>query len=157
MTAWDFASAFAQLAASEAVAATPPASPGYGSDLQCSDDLTYDMAERDGLDPRLVAESFYRALITPRGSVVDSPAYGIDLRGELSKGQTQVAIDRLRSRIESQAEDDDRIESVNVSIVPEPDGQVLSITIGGQLADSAGPFSLILGLTDAGLLLKEMA
>jgi hypothetical protein len=153
---WDFASTFATLAEAEPVAATAPDVPLYGSDLQCTDDLTEDMTERDGADPLLVAEHFYRMLRTPRGTLVDAPASGIDLRSSLSKGLTQQGLALLRDQIAAQAEDDDRIDSVNVQIVPSDDGSELEITVGGVLSDSAQTFTLIMGLTDSDLLLREM-
>jgi hypothetical protein len=153
---WDFASTFEALAAGESVVATAPDVPAYGSDLQCADDLTADMAERDGADPLIVAEHFYRLLRTPRGSLVDSTSDGIDLRSSLSKGLTQQGLGLLRDQIATQAEDDDRIESVSVQVVPSLDGSELEITVGGTIADSGGTFVLVMGLTDSDLLLREM-
>lgn len=155
---WSFADTFSALSESVAATVAGPESPvGYGSDLACDAvDVTPDFAERDGSDPLLVVESFVRMITTPRGSLPDAPGEGIDIRGYLHSGLTQADIVAMRSAIVAQAQNDDRIDSVQVAVTPSPDGSELSIEISGQIAGSTGPFKLVLALTDSAALIQEL-
>lgn len=158
MTAWSFTDKFAELAPVPAFPVASPEDPlGYGSDLACDgNDLTADYAERSGSDPLVVVEYFVRMISTPRGSLPDAPGEGVDVRGYLHQGLTQADITALRSMILAQAENDDRIESIAVTVTPEPDGSSIDIEIDGQIVGSEGPFNLVMGVTDAGALIKEL-
>lgn len=136
--------------------AAPESPVGWGSDLSCDHDIDEAFTELAGDDPILVAQAAYRAITTPRGSVPDAPDYGVDLNGYLSRGVTVQAIQALAGMISLEIRKDDRVDSVSVDVQPEDDGRALRVTIDGTIAESSRTFSLVLGLTDAGVLLEEM-
>lgn len=139
--------------------AAPEVPTMWGSDLSCEEDIDPGFVELPGNDPRLVAQSAFRAITTPRGSVPDAPDYGIDIRGYLHSGLTRQRLQQIDGIVALEIAKDDRIASVNVVSEQEDtdDGPKLRIRIDGVIAGSTGTFSLVVGLTDSGALLEEMA
>ncbi len=134
----------------------PPAGDlGYGTDMWCADDLAPDMAEVPGDSPIAVAQSNYRRLLTPRGSIPDAPDDGIDLRSFLHEPMTQKRQQEVASIIRSELRKDDRNETIEVAFRV-ASLREMQITVTGTLADSRGSFVLVMALTDSELLLKEM-
>ena len=158
MTTWDFSSQFA-LAADvlDVGVAMPESALGYGSDIACdATDVAEDFHERSSGDPLVVVENFARLLITPRGSLYDAPDDGIDLRGYVSRGLNQQGISDLKAAIVAQATNDDRLDNITAQVTPSPDGSFVSVTITGSIVGSAGPYFLVLGLTNSTALVQEM-
>jgi phage baseplate assembly protein W len=135
--------------------ASPEEPVGWGSDLWCEDDLASDYREVSGSDPLVVAQAAYRAITTPRGSVLGCPDYGVDLRGYLSMGITTRTLAALRGVVELQIARDDRIAAVTVTATNR-DPREIELRIDGKIESSTESFSLVVGLTDAGALLEEM-
>lgn len=144
--------ALSELLAEIPVGSLPVDAPGYGSDLSCADDVDPLARELDGSDPLLVAQAAYRMITTARGSLIDAPDRGIDVAAYLHEPGTTA--EELAGVIRGELQHDDRIDALEVSVERSPDG--FEIEIGGTLASSGEAFELVLGLTDAGALLRAM-
>ena len=124
-----------------------PVSPfGWGSDLDCADDLTENMAELQKDDLLLVVQSCYRRLSTPRGLLEDDPDYGFDVVGLLHSGLTARDMSRVSGQVVAELTKDDRLETVEARATF--DGSTLEIEIKGSTR--IGDFSLTIGVTAAG-------
>lgn len=136
----------------------PPEPPlGFGSDMSCVDDLTEDMAEVDGRTTRALAEALIRRIGTPRGSVLDAPDYGIDLRSYLHRGSTQAELLGLAGDVANEWRKDDRVERVEVEINVIELGRILRGRGRVYPADpSINPFTLTFGITDAAVAIEEI-
>ncbi len=143
--------------------AEPPTDPiGWGSDLSCGEDLTEGMDEVAG--QRLLAESIVRRLTTPRGSLPDLRSvdlrdrnYGLDLASYLNRGVTALEVRALASNVRSEVAKDDRLASVSVTVTPSPTGSSLAVELRVTPRDSRlGPFTLVLAVTSASVLLEEL-
>jgi hypothetical protein len=106
----------AQLALLPVVDRVAPQHQGYGVDLACVTDITADAAEVDQESPRAIGEALARRFISPRTSVLDDDAYGLDLRGRLNSGQTQAQLTALRSQIRVECLKDDRVDDADVTL-----------------------------------------
>ncbi|AKF06084.1 GPW/gp25 family protein [Sandaracinus amylolyticus] len=147
----------AELALLERELPTPAAPFGYGADLSCASDLTPTMESVDPFSTRAIAEAAARRLDTPRGSLVDDPDYGLDLRSYLNRGTTAADINTLADRVRTEVAKDDRIARVRVVVTPSADGSELRVALQIQPVDAnAGPFSLTLAVTSAGVLIEEL-
>ncbi|MBN8609644.1 MAG: hypothetical protein J0L92_03620 [Deltaproteobacteria bacterium] len=141
----------------------PPTDPiGWGSDLSCGEDLTEGMDEVTG--QRLLAEAVIRRLTTPRGSLPDVRSldlrdrnYGLDLASYLNRGVTALEVRALATNVRSEVSKDDRLANVSVTVTPSPTGSSLAVELRITPRDSRlGPFSLVLAVTDAGVLVEEL-
>jgi phage baseplate assembly protein W len=140
----------------EALVAPPTGDLGYGGDLSCTDDLTADMAELDEHDPLLVAQSNYRRLRTPRGSLPDDPDYGFDLVELLNQGLTVRSAQEIEGQVRGELEKDDRndMSALTVTVTLSGDLKAFDLDIRSISADA--PYTLTLAVTDGGVLLKEI-
>jgi len=125
----------------------------FGSDLDCADDITSTARELADDDPLIVAQACYRRLITPRGSLVDDPEYGFDLRSLLHRGMTTAVLGAVEGQIKAELVKDDRVASLSVT-VQQIDAENFTVDIAGETAEA--PFSLVLAITDGAALIKEM-
>jgi hypothetical protein len=155
-----FNSAFStQLAELTRIVAVPTGPLGYGTDLSCVTDLDPLLVEVDPNSPAAIVEAVIRRFTTPRGSLIDDPDYGLDIRSVLNRGMTQRDLRALAGALRGEAQKDDRVAladvqltvslptreaSVQVFITPEDsnlrdfsftfavtDGDVLRVTING--------------------------
>jgi hypothetical protein len=133
---------------------TPRGDLGFGSDLDCANDLTATMAELPGDSPLVVAQANYRAITSPRGSVPDAPGYGFDVPGLLNKGLTTKEVTAIAGQIGSQLRDDDRNENVSVSLTPIGETGDFDLDVSGETA--AGPYELIFAIEKGQPLLKKI-
>lgn len=148
----------AELELVQRVLPAPTGSLGWGSDLACAGDLTDDMVERDGFDPLVLAEALVRRLDCPRGGLVDDPDYGLDLRSYLNRPTTTREVRALEGQIRNELAKDDRVVTVAPVVTPSPTGEQLAIAIRVTPADPSigGPFTMILAVTSAEVLLEEI-
>lgn len=142
------------VAATSRTVESPTGDLGFGADLSCADDLAEDWSELPGSDVRLVAESVYRRLTTARGTLLDDPDYGLDLRSYLHRGQTQAELLAMRGAIRSEVLKDDRVDDANLTVELIRSGVELVITIAGTASEA--PFALTLAVSDGGTLLQEI-
>lgn len=140
-------------------AATLPVEPfGYGRDLVCWEDLTATLAETDPATTQSLAQDVYHRITTERGSLVDDPDYGEDVRGYVNEAMTERGLLSIGGRLSQEIRKDDRIGSVEVI----PELQLVSpITLGLTLAitpedPALQPFTMILAVTSAEAILKAI-
>ena len=114
-----------------------------GTDLSGISDLDPAMLEVSGRTG--LAQAIARRLITPRGRLIDDPNYGFDLTGRVGNdlGPRDIAI--LESGIEAECLKDERVITADVTVVLGAGG-ILTVSIG--LQDGAGPFTLVLAVSD---------
>jgi hypothetical protein len=147
----------------ETVTNSPTGDIGYGSDLDCTDDVTSTFTELDGVKdgPIIVAQACYRRLITPRNSLAvldDDPDYGYDIASLLHRGMTPQALVGAEGAIRNELLKDDRIDQLDVALTQETSGEsnAYDLEISGTLVDSKETFSLTMALTDSVVLLREI-
>jgi phage baseplate assembly protein W len=123
-----------------------PVSPyGWGSDLDCADDLTENVAEIPKDDMRLVVQSCYRRLTTRRGTLIDDPDYGFDVLHLLHAGMTKTDLIRIAGQVESELSKDDRLETVECKVSYAD--ETIELDIKGMTR--IGTFSMTMGVTEA--------
>ena len=120
----------------------------FGADLDLDDDLTPEMRETSG--GRALAQAIRRRLSTPRGSVIDAPDYGFDVREMLSKGMTTEELAGVPDQVRAELEKEQRIETLTVKATQPAPGE-LDLDVRGETA--TGPFALTLNVTAAAVLL----
>ena len=123
----------------------------YGSDLSLGLDLKPDMAELDGDDRTLVAQSCMRRLQTPRGRLLYDGDYGIDLREYLRVDDSRLI--HAPAKIIGELRKDDRVETVNADV--NRDGDVVRFFV--RVTTAVGPFSLTGTLSDDELLMEVVS
>lgn len=146
----------AELALVSRDVAIPVAPFGYGSDLSCTEDLGATMETVDPFSTRGIAEAIVRRLGTPRGGLPDDPDYGFDLRSFCNRGITLAERATIEAQTRAEITKDDRIDAADVSAAAGLDGRSLRVSIFVRPFGSAGPFSLVLAVSDAGVLLEEL-
>lgn len=112
-----------------------------GIDIHCVDDIDPNFALVSG--QKVLAQALARRLITPRGTLLEDPEYGFDLRAFLN--DTHSAF-RVESGIESELLKDERVDDVSATTTyDELSGR---LTVEARVTSSEGPFDFILGVTD---------
>lgn len=142
----------AELATIEREAPVPVPPLGYGRDLSCVTDCTDDYAEVDPLTRHALAESLFRSVTTPRGTVIDAPALGIDVRawgtGAAIGPNTLITYsDQARGEMRK----DDRVD--DVTCVASFDFRTLTLTLACEViaVDAlVGDFELVIAVTADG-------
>lgn len=111
----------------------------FGRDLSCTDSIT---TGRFVTGARLVAESDYRRLTTPRGSLRDDLDFGEPLNQLIGTASTSSQVAALPGRIQAELMKDERHASVDVVVTATTSGPVAMyvVDITGNTAD--GPFTL---------------
>jgi hypothetical protein len=130
---------------------------GYGSDLDCFDDVTDAADELDPNSTRGLAQAAYHLVTSARGSMPAAPDAGIDLRCYLNRGLTAAAAAELAGDVANEIKKDDRFAEVTVTTT-QPSLDVLRVQIQIAPADTEiDTLSLVLAVTDAGVLLEAFA
>lgn len=146
-----------QIAELERVTTAPTGPLGYGRDLSCVDDITPELAEVDPRSTRGIGEAAIRRLMTPRGGLPDDPDYGLDLRALLNRGVADREAREIAGRIRLEVAKDDRIDDLAVAVtMPAPSTLRIEARITPADPDLT-PFSLVLAVTSAGVLLEALA
>lgn len=118
------------------------ASSSFGKDISCTSGLR---TGRFAMGARLVAEALYRRLITPRGMLrggEDEANYGLDICGLIGSSTSASDEAALPGRIRVELMKDERVESVEVSVVSSVSGPTTSYTITVEAQTAEGPFML---------------
>lgn len=126
----------------------------YGSDLSCTDDCDPLFAEVDGTTPRVVAESAWRSITSPRDSIPGAPGKGLDVRMFARRAATVAETQSWAAQIRAELLDDDRIAALDVAI-QQVSSDTWGIAISGTTVGN-GTFELIGLLTPDGPILKEL-
>lgn len=129
--------------------ASPPI---YGHDLSCATDLDPGMVEVDGVQG--LAQSLYRRIITPRGTLIDDPNYGFDVTQYIDDDVDQAAISRCQSGVDAEFVKDERV--VRSATVAAFFGGVL--TIQSLVTPGSGPnFRLTVAATAVTVTLLQVS
>lgn len=123
----------------------------YGRDLSCVTDLEPTLEEIDQASPRAIVQAVIRRFITPRGTLLDDPDYGLDVRGYCNRGVTQRDLRALSGALRGEAQKDDRVARADVSVTAT--NATLSIQVFITPADPAlQDFSFTFSVTSAEVL-----
>ncbi|MEO8876125.1 MAG: hypothetical protein ABI461_11100 [Polyangiaceae bacterium] len=102
---------------------------------------------------RAIAENVYRRLTTGRGQMAFHPDAGKDLRQYLNDAMTDARIFAIVADVEAEAKRDERVYDATATGTYSLATSTLLIQL--QLVSSAGPFSLVLGVTAAAVTLNS--
>jgi hypothetical protein len=120
----------------------------FGRDTSCTTSMR---TGRTVTGVRLVAESAYRRLTTPRGMLRGGEKeanFGLDLTelvGSVSTARDEAS---LPGRIAAELSKDERIESVDVQVTKTTASGLTSFQIRVEATTGEGPFVLAIGVTE---------
>lgn len=117
----------------------------FGTDVSLADDL--DPTGRMVTGTRLVGEAIYRRLTTPRGSLIDDPNYGMDVRLMLSRAATKRERDAIPKQLEMEIKKDERVQTATVTV---KSLDLFNWVLEIACTTGAGPFSLSVTVDQAG-------
>lgn len=99
--------------------------------------------QASGVD--VLAQSLVRRQMTPRGSALDAPNDGIDVRTFIKVGMTQTEVSQIPGVIRNELLRDERVKTCTVTA---SFNQVTNtMTIVENIQSAAGPFTLTLSVT----------
>jgi phage baseplate assembly protein W len=90
-----------------------------------------------------VAQAVARRLLTPRGSLLGDPNYGLDIRYFLGEGLGQAEVYALERAVAAEAEKDERVLSARATASLDAEG---TLTIEVDIESDEGPFGLVLNV-----------
>lgn len=134
---------------------TPLQAPPFGRDTSATDQVRYGVIVSGA---KLVAESIFRFLRTPKGSLLDDQEWGYSLADRLGTDFDQPAADALPGELEAEIGKDDRIDDLEITAVlssPTPTTRKLVLTIDATLSDGSS-FSMVVAYQDLTLSLLEI-
>lgn len=114
----------------------------FGKDISCTTELR---TGRYSAGARLVAESIFRRLTTPRGMLRGGEAeanFGLDLTELVGSVANAADAASLPGRIASEVRKDERVESVNVIVTNTSTGVARSFAVRIEGTTADGPFTL---------------
>lgn len=114
-----------------------------GTDISTPGGMDLDPMMRTVTGIRALGEALLRRLITPRGTLLDDPTFGYDIRSRLNDGLTAADLAQLRALVVAECERDERVETVSAAVAIV--GSALRVTLTGR--SSAGPFRLVLSVS----------
>lgn len=123
---------------------------GYGIDIDCKDDISPVWRLVGGI--LAVAQAVYRRLTTKRGSLLEAPNYGYDLRELLSRGMTEEDISGLPGDIRMECLKEERVDECVVSV--ELIEETLNIVV--HCETGIGPFDMTMSISEASVRLVEV-
>ncbi len=128
---------------------------GYGSDISCENDLDPRMDEIHE-SALVLAQHCARRLDTPNG-LPDDDDWGISITDYLNLPTTTRELSELEGSISSELRNDDRVADIKTSVQFSADYKEITINLGITPLDSlVNEFSLILSVTDVGIIIEEM-
>ena len=114
----------------------------FGVDINCVTDLDPSFALVTG--QTAVGQAVARRLITVRGTLLDDPHYGTDLRQYAGEPKSAGALARAKADCEREARQEERVDSVEVETSYQGDDVLLARI---SLTTAEGPFELTLAVT----------
>lgn len=125
----------------------------YGRDIWCTNAIS---PGRTATGATLVEQAIYRRFITRRGTVIDAPSYGLDLRSFVQAKMTPSKLAAVPGMVRAEVEKDERIlrGTVRVAATFDTDERVLTITGDGVLSTDE-PFSFKLAVGEVTVQLLE--
>lgn len=115
----------------------------YGIDISCVYDVDPTCREVSG--NLVLGQACARRLITPRGTLIDDPNYGYDLRQLINDDLSQRDIANLSTNITQELLKDERVLAADVKITVTSAGNAIVIV---QITGADGPFQLVLSVND---------
>jgi len=144
-----------------------PVVPGvnYGRDLSCFlrpvsltgptynatvFDLSTDMSEVDGRQG--LSEALARRLVTKRGTLIDDPNYGFDVREFVNDDLDARELARIAASVDGEMLKDERVlrSSTTATLV----GGALILVV--NITDSRGPFRLVFSVSQASVSILQV-
>jgi phage baseplate assembly protein W len=148
----------AELATLEREVPVSTAPLGYGIDIDCVTDVAEDWRETDPESPEGIAQASIRRLTTPRGSLVDEPDYGLDLRAYANRGVAVAELRGIALAAAGEVTKDDRVSSADVELSASLVTRTLDVRIRIMPADPAlQEFTLTFAVTSAAVLLETIS
>jgi phage baseplate assembly protein W len=127
---------------------TDPDSPGddanVGSDVLALPNLDQSMTPVS--DSRVVSEAVARRFLTPRGALTFHPDYGYDLRANLNDDIDDAALYRIKSELEMEAGQEERVAQATAEVSYDARTQALTTNMSGLIA-SGVQFKFTLSVT----------
>lgn len=134
---------------------TPPDSlpheADYGLDISTFPDMDPSLTLQGGRT--MLIQALLRRLSTRRGTLAFHPDYGSDLREYLMESVTQDTVQRARSDVIQECEEDERVESADASVTWDAANEVLTIDIA--VSDAVGPFDFVLSVNKLAVTLVQ--
>lgn len=118
-----------------------------GKDISCTKTLR---TGRYAKGPRIVAEALYRRFTTRRGLLRGGEAeqnYGLDLTELVGSSTSTKDAASLEGKVRGEASKDERIQTLDVSVLPTKVGPAVSFAIRIDGTTGEGPFTLELGVS----------
>lgn len=128
----------------------------FGKEISCTSQLK---PGRYVTGVRVVAEAAFRRLTTPRGVLrggENEESYGLDLTEVVGSLLSSDIVASLPGKIQNELLKDERIETVDVTIVPFTEGAVTTLTVTVECQTAEGPFSLQVGASDVSVELLSL-
>ena len=114
----------------------------FGTDLSATDDL--DAGAREVAGDELVGEAIYRRLTTARGTLIDDPDYGLDVRSFVQAGLTSGRLVEIAGLIRVELAKDETIGDTAVNVDQLGDG---TLEAKVEVLTAEGPFPFVFDLT----------
>jgi hypothetical protein len=135
-----------------------PSSSGAG--VATPDPLGVDIDVLDDLPPTFrlasgqknLGNAIVRRLSTPSGSLArigGDPEYGFDLRDKMNASWTAAELAALGAQVEAECRKDERVEGATVTA--RHDLRTSTLVVDIQLQSAAGPFALVVQVSDVGI------
>lgn len=134
----------------------PLQTPDLGEDILCFDDVDEGFATVTGLD--LVKQDVYHRLLQTTILAIDESThtvvnedFGIDVRDYLGRGLTPDDVSSIQPEIDAAIQRDERIQfsetTCTASQTQDTNEELITISI--QCETALGPFSLVIGVSEA--------
>jgi phage baseplate assembly protein W len=120
-----------------------PAAIDYGWDILTFPDL--DVSFTPVNSARILSEALAKRFSTPTGKLFFHPDYGLDLREYLNSPMTDTLLIRIKSAVEIQAIQDERIFEALSTVSYDAASSTLLVQVDATSA--FGPFSMVLAVT----------
>lgn len=120
----------------------------YGTDLDWLDDMNPTGQLVEGFT--LLGQAVYRRLITPRGSVLDSPDDGLALEEFLHAPLTEAALAAIPGQVRQEILKDERIVGAEIDITADLFSVPRGFSLAIRCTPSEGPdFELVISVSEA--------
>ena len=93
---------------------------------------------------RGLGQALARRLVTPRGSLLDDPSYGYDLRSRLNDSLTPADLAALGAIVTRELEADERVETATPTVA----FAAGALRVAARITTASGTFRLVLAVGD---------
>jgi hypothetical protein len=129
--------------------------PNFGLGWSCVTDLTSPSIMVTGF--RIVAEAIIRRWSTPRGGLLEDPAYGYDITDAVGDDIDQATLARMSQAAAEEAQKDERVRNcyVTMGMLSVGDGTGL-LSVQARVETAAGPFILVAAVSQVTVTLLQV-